>query len=313
MPLAVIAVGGNSLIEDKNHQTVPDQYNAAVKTMKPIVNMIQKGWDVIITHGNGPQVGFILLRAELAKKVGLHDVPLDSCGADTQGAIGYFFQQILKNEFIKRGINKEAVTLVTMTLVDKKDPAFHNPSKPIGPFMEKEEALKKEKEEGWNTLEDAGRGYRRIVASPEPLEIIEQKSIVTLVKRGFVVIAVGGGGIPVYKLDDGTFVGVEAVIDKDLASALLAKNIEADLFMISTSVDKVCLNFGKPEEKSLDSMTLEETNKYLKEGHFAPGSMKPKMKAVIRYLEGGGKKAIITSPHNILDSLEGKSGTTITP
>jgi carbamate kinase len=313
MPLAVVAVGGNSLIIDKNHQTIPDQYNAAVGTMKHITNMIEKGWDVVITHGNGPQVGFILLRAELAKKVGLHDVPLDCCGADTQGAIGYFFQQILRNEFFERNINKEAVTVVTMVMVDKDDPAFDNPSKPIGPFMDKEEAGKKEKEHGWNIVEDAGRGYRRVVPSPDPKEIIEEKAIETLVNQGFVVVAVGGGGIPVYKRKDGTFTGVEAVIDKDLASSLLAKNINADLFLISTAVDKVYLNFGKPGEKALDFMTLEQAIRYKKEGHFAPGSMSPKIEAVIRYLEHGGKKAIIASPYNIEDALEGKTGTTITP
>lgn len=314
MPLAVVAVGGNSLIIDKKHQTVPDQYNAAVGTVKHIANMIEKGWDVVITHGNGPQVGFVLLRAEVAKKVvGLHDVPLDSCGADTQGAIGYFFQQILKNEFIERSINKEAVTVVTQVKVDKDDPAFKNPSKPIGRFMDKEKALEKEKEDGWDIVEDAGRGYRRVVPSPDPKEIVEEKAIEALVKQGFVVIAVGGGGIPVYKGENGMYAGIEAVIDKDLASALLAKNIKADLLMISTSIDKVCLNFGKPGEKALDSMTLEEAIRYKKEGHFAPGSMLPKIEAVIRYLESGGKKVIITSPDNIEDALEGKKGTTITP
>ncbi len=314
MPLAVVAVGGNSLIIDKNHQTVADQYDAAVRTMKHIANMIEKGWDVVITHGNGPQVGFVLLRAEVAKKVvGLHDVPLDSCGADTQGAIGYFFQQILKNEFIERSINKEAVTVVTQVKVDKDDPAFKNPSKPIGRFMDREKALEKEKEDGWHIVEDAGRGYRRVVPSPDPKEIVEEKAIEALVNQGFVVIAVGGGGIPVYKGENGMYAGIEAVIDKDLASALLAKNIKADLLMISTSIDKVCLNFGKPGEKALDSMTLEEAIRYKKEGHFAPGSMLPKIEAVIRYLESGGKKVIITSPDNIEDALEGKKGTTITP
>ena len=314
MPLAVVAVGGNSLIIDKNHQTVPDQYKAAIGTLKHIAGMIEKGWDVVITHGNGPQVGFILLRAEVAKKiVGLHDVPLDSCGADTQGAIGYSFQQILKNEFNERNINKEAITVVTQVKVDKDDPAFKNPSKPIGRFMEKEDAVKKETQEGWNIVEDAGRGYRRVVPSPDPKEIVEEKAIETLVNQGFVVIAVGGGGIPVYKDENGMYAGIEAVIDKDLASALLAKNIKADLLMISTSIDKVCLNFGKPGEKALDSMTLEEAIRYKKEGHFAPGSMLPKIEAVIRYLESDGKKAIITSPENIEDALEGKKGTTITP
>ncbi|MFC2061874.1 carbamate kinase [Elusimicrobiota bacterium] len=314
MPLAVIAVGGNSLIKDKQHQTVADQYTAAVETMRHITGMIEKGWNVVITHGNGPQVGFILLRAELAKKqAGLHGVPLDSCGADTQGAIGYIFQQVLMNEFNKRNINKEAVTVVTRVLVDKDDPAFKNPSKPIGPFMEKEEAEKGREIDGWVIVEDSGRGYRRVVPSPDPKVIMEEKAIEALANQGFIVIAVGGGGIPVYKREDNIIAGIEAVIDKDFASALLATNIQADLFMISTAVEKVCINFGKPDEKSLDSITLEEAAKLKEEGHFAPGSMLPKIEAVMRYLRNGGKKAIITSPSNIGDAMEGKAGTVITP
>jgi carbamate kinase len=312
MPLAVVAVGGNSLIKDKMHQTVPDQYMAAVETMRHVANMVERGWDVVITHGNGPQVGFILLRAELAKKVGMHDVPLDSCGADTQGAIGYFFQQILENEFLRRDIDKEAVTVVTRVMVDKDDPAFKKPSKPIGPFMNKDDAVKKEKEEGWDIVEDAGRGYRRVVSSPRPLKIIEQKAIESLVRDRFVVVAVGGGGIPVYKRDDGLFAGIEAVIDKDLASALLATEMKADLLLISTAVDKVCLNFGTCDQKEIEKMSAEEAQKYCEEGHFAAGSMLPKVQAAVEYLRKGGKKAIITSPSMIELSLDEKAGTCIT-
>jgi carbamate kinase len=314
MALAVIAVGGNSLIRDRDHQTVSDQYSATVETMKHITSMIQKGWNVVITHGNGPQVGFILLRSEVAEKyTGLHTVPLDSCGADTQGAIGYIFQQVLKNEFNRRNIDKEAVTLVTRVLVDKDDPAFHNPSKPIGPFMEKEEAQKRKRENGWDIMEDAGRGFRRVVPSPEPKEILEEKAIETLVHEGFIVIAVGGGGVPVHMREDGIVKGIEAVIDKDYASSMLATNINADLFMISTGVDKVCLNYGKADEEKLDKMTLQEAVRYKQEGHFAPGSMLPKIEAVIRYLELGGKRAIITSPSEIELSVEEKAGTLIIP
>jgi len=312
MPLAVVAVGGNSLIKDKQHQSVKDQYMAAVETMKHIANMVERGWDVVITHGNGPQVGFILLRAELAKKVGMHDVPLDSCGADTQGAIGYFFQQILENEFMRRGMDKEAVTVVTRVMVDKDDPAFKNPSKPIGPFMNQEEAAKKEEEEGWDIVEDSGRGYRRVVSSPRPLKIIEQKAIDVLVKHGFVTVAVGGGGIPVYKRDDGMFSGIEAVIDKDLASALLAVEMKADLLLISTAIDKVCLNFGTCDQKEIEHMTADEAEKYCSEEHFAAGSMLPKIQAAIEYLKKGGKKVIITSPSMIELSLDEKAGTHIT-
>jgi carbamate kinase len=311
MPLAVIAVGGNSLITDNKHTTVADQYSAAIDTIRHITNMIEMGWNVVVTHGNGPQVGFILERSELARKKGLHKVPLDFCDADTQGAIGYIFQQVLENEFNQKKINKNAVTVVTRVLVDKNDPAFKKPSKPIGPFMEKAEALKKKAEDDWNIIEDAGRGYRRVVASPSPIEIIEEKAIETLIEKGFVVIAVGGGGIPVHRRDDGIITGIEAVIDKDRASALLAHNIDADLFMISTAVDKICLNYNKPDEKSLDNITLPELIKYKEEGHFCPGSMLPKVEAVIKYLESGGKKAIITSPSGMEASLNGEAGTTI--
>lgn len=314
MPLAVVAVGGNALIRDKNHKSIPDQYSAAVETMKHITTMIERGWEVIITHGNGPQVGFILLRSDLAyKQSGLHNVPLDSCGADTQGAIGYIFQQVLKNEFIRRNINKNSVTVVTRVLVDKSDPAFENPSKPIGSFMTKEEADKMVNEEGWVVVEDAGRGYRRVVPSPEPREIIEEKAIETLAKQGFVVVAVGGGGIPVYKREDGIIAGLEAVIDKDFASSLLATKLHADLLIISTAVNKVCLNYGQPDEKELDSINIEQAKQYIQQGHFAPGSMLPKIKAIIQYIENGGKKAIITSPSAICDSLDGKNGTEIIP
>jgi len=308
----VVAIGGNSLIKDKEHQTVPDQFATACETCRHIAEMIQQGWDVIITHGNGPQVGFILLRSELARHV-LHTVPLDSCGADTQGAIGYMLQQCLYNEFLRRGMKKQAVTVVTQVVVDKDDPAFQNPTKPIGPFMTKEEALRRKEEDGWDVMEDAGRGWRRVVPSPIPLEIIELDAIKALVDQGFVVIAVGGGGIPVIRLEDGSLKGVEAVIDKDYASSLLAVGVQADLFLISTAVEKVALNYGKPNQVWLDKMTLEEAKRYYEEGHFPPGSMGPKIKAIIQYLEQGGKEAIITNPENLTRALKGETGTRIVP
>ncbi len=312
MPVAVVAVGGNSLMGEEGEESVPHQYSAAVKTMRHVADMIEKGWDVVISHGNGPQVGFILLRAELAKEqAGLHGVPLDSCVADTQGAIGYNFQQILRNEFDRRGIDKEAVTVVTRVEVDKSDPAFDNPAKPIGPFMEEEEAHQHEKEDGWDVVEDSGRGWRRVVPSPMPKRIVEQKSIETLIDAGQSVIAVGGGGIPVYRRDDGILAGIPAVIDKDRASCLLASNIDSDLFMISTDVDKVCLNFGEPDEKELDSITISEAKQYIEDGHFAPGSMKPKVEAAVEFLESGGDRAIITSPANMPAALDGDAGTQI--
>jgi len=310
--VAVVAVGGNALIKDKNQKSVQDQYAAAQDTMKHIVDMIEKGWDVVITHGNGPQVGFILRRSELAKDV-LHEVPLDYCGADTQGAIGYMFQKALSNEFKRRRLQKNAATVVTQTVVSKDDPAFQKPTKPIGTFMDEGEAKAREAKDGWTVVEDAGRGWRRVVPSPRPEQIVEAKAIDTLIHAGIIVVAVGGGGIPVIINEEGDIEGVEAVIDKDFGSALMAKNINADLFVISTAVEKVALNFNQPNQVWLDKVTVAEAKKYIEEGHFAPGSMLPKMQAIIQFLENGGKKALITDPEHIGDALDGKTGTWIVP
>lgn len=310
--LAVVAVGGNALIKDNQHRTIPDQYRVACETMVHIADMIEAGWRVVVTHGNGPQVGFILRRSELSVRE-LHPVPLDYCGADTQGAIGYMFQQALHNEFEHRGLKKRAVTIVTQTLVDRDDPAFQNPTKPIGSFMDEATATEHRRKDGWAVVEDAGRGWRRVVPSPRPVRIIEQDIIATLVEAGFVVIAVGGGGVPVIEDANGELAGVEAVIDKDKASSSLAHNIEAEMFIIPTQVEKVALDFQQPNQQWLDHMTLAEAKKYLAEGHFLPGSMEPKIEAVIRYLEQGGKKALITTPENIMRALERQTGTYITP
>ncbi len=311
--LAVVAIGGNSLIKDENHKTVEDQYQAARETTFHIADMIEQGWDVAIGHGNGPQVGFILRRSEIAAKAeGLHEVPLDVCGADSQGAIGYALQQTLQNELYRRGIRKPVATIVTQVLVDKDDPAFQKPTKPIGSFMEEGEARRREKDMKWNVVEDAGRGWRRVVASPIPKEVVELDSVKTLISTGTVVITVGGGGIPVIDSGDHNYQGVAAVIDKDYASSLLARLIQADLFLISTAVEKVALNFGKPEQKWLDRMTLAEAKGYLAEGkHFAKGSMAPKIQAILWYLENGGKEALITNPENIGRALKGETGTWI--
>ncbi|MGC8827757.1 MAG: carbamate kinase [Anaerolineae bacterium] len=309
--VAVVAVGGNSLIKDAQHQTVPDQWDAARETGKHIARMIAQGWDVILTHGNGPQVGFILRRSELAAHE-LHEVPLDSCVADTQGAIGYMFQQVLMNEFRRMNMYKPVATVVTQVLVDRNDPAFQNPTKPIGSFMD-EATARRRREEGWHVIEDAGRGWRRVVASPKPLEILEQDVIKTMVDAGIIVIAVGGGGIPVIRNEQGDLQGIAAVIDKDLASSLLARNIKADLFLISTAVEKVALNFGQPNQVWLDRMTLAEAKAYMAEGHFKKGSMLPKIQAIVEYLEHGGKEAIITNPENIERALAGETGTRIVP
>lgn len=311
--LAVVAIGGNSLIEDDKSVTVASQMEALRETAQHLVDMIEAGWDLAIGHGNGPQVGFILRRSEIAAKVaGMHEVPLDVCGADTQGAIGYEMQQALRNEFFKRNIDKKACTVVTQVLVDQSDPAFQKPTKPIGGFMEEAEAKKREKEMGWSVVEDAGRGWRRVVPSPLPKEIIEFDSVKLLLDAGIVVITVGGGGIPVVASQDGALRGTSAVIDKDFASSLLARSLKADMFLIATAVERVAINFGKPDQKWLDKMTLAEAKAYLAEGtHFAKGSMAPKIQAAIWYLENGGKHALITNPENIGRALKGEAGTWI--
>jgi carbamate kinase len=314
--IAVVAIGGNSLIKDEKRKSVEDQYLAAKETTYHIADMIEAGWDVAIGHGNGPQVGFILRRSEIAAKVeGMHEVPLDVCGADSQGAIGYALQQTLQNELFKRGIKKAVATVVTQVLVDKNDAAFKNPTKPIGGFMDETEARRREKELGWSVVEDAGRGWRRVVASPIPMEVVELESVETLIKAGTVVVTVGGGGIPVIDNGNGEYIGTAAVIDKDYASSLLARLIKADLLLISTAVEKVAINFGKPEQKWLDRMTLAEAKQYLAEGvHFAKGSMAPKIQAIIWFLEANpGGKALITTPENIGRALKGETGTWIVP
>jgi len=313
--VAVVAIGGNSLIKDNKRVSVEDQYEAAKETTHHIADMIEEGWDIAIGHGNGPQVGFILRRSEIAHKVaGMHEVPLDVCGADSQGSIGYMLQQNLQNELSRRKIKKSVATIITQVLVGKDDRAFANPTKPIGSFMDEAEAKQKEKELGWNVVEDAGRGWRRVVASPIPQKVIELAVVKELIDAGVIAITVGGGGIPVIDVGDGQLVGTAAVIDKDYASSLLAREINADLFLISTAVEKVALDFGKPNQREVDHMTLTEVKKYYAEGtHFAKGSMAPKIQAIMWYLEAGGKKAIITNPENIGRALKGETGTVIEP
>jgi len=308
--LAVLAIGGNSLIKDKDHIALHWQYQAVRETSKYIAELIAEGLGIVITHGNGPQVGFIYRRGELARHE-LPLIPLDICGADTQGAIGYMIQKALLNEFRERGITKKVTTVVTQAVVDRNDPSFEHPSKPIGSFMAEKEALANQKELGWQVAEDAGRGFRRVVPSPIPRELIELDVVRILVEKGYIVVAVGGGGIPVIRNEQGEIEGVEAVIDKDFASSLLARQLGADTFIISTSIDAAYLNFGKENQKPITRATLSEIKRYLTEGHFKVGSMKPKMEAIVQFLEGGGKKAVITSPENLLAAVRGKCGTTI--
>ncbi len=313
--VAVIAIGGNSLVKSKGQESIQDQYQAVYETCLHIADMIEQGWTVAIGHGNGPQVGFVLRRSEIAYQVeGIHEVPLDVCGADTQGATGYMLQQNLYNEFLKRGIEKRVATVVTQVEVDPSDPAFQNPTKPIGSFMEQAQALEKKEKEDWYVVEDAGRGWRRVVPSPLPKRVVEEPAVKALIDLGMCVITVGGGGIPVVADSSGKLQGIAAVIDKDFASSLLASRIGAELFVISTAVEKVALNFGKPDQKWLDKMTVAEAKAYLAEGvHFAKGSMAPKIQACIWFIENGGKNAIITNPDNIGRALAGETGTWIVP
>jgi carbamate kinase len=309
----VIAIGGNSLIADDSHQSVADQYEAAAETCVHIASMLKaENLRLVVTHGNGPQVGFILRRSELAAAE-LHMVPLDSCVADTQGALGYHLQRAMHNEFRRRGVARTPATLVTQVLVDRQDPAFAKPNKPIGSFMSAAQAEEHRAQDGWDLVEDAGRGYRRVVASPKPKAILELEAIKSLLDAGFVVIAGGGGGIPVVEDAEGRLTGAAAVIDKDLASSLMARALGAELLIISTAVEKVCLNFGKPEQKALASMTLAEAKQYITEGHFKPGSMLPKIQAVVSFIEGGGKEALITDPAHLAAALRGETGTRIVP
>ena len=308
--LIVIAIGGNSLIEDPKKVTVDAQYRAAEKTAHHIADIIERGNRVVIVHGNGPQVGYILLRSEYARKI-LHAVPLDSCVADTQGAIGYQLQKALDNEFIARGMSNRAVTVVTQVEVDPADPSFGNPTKPIGSFMTEEDALEHQKNFGWAVKEDAGRGWRRVVPSPKPQSIIELDTIKFLSESGAAVIAAGGGGIPVIRDEEGALWGKEAVIDKDLAAAILAKSLKADAFIISTAVEKVCLDYNKPTQRAINEMTTEEARKYSDEGQFAPGSMLPKIQAIVDYVESTGNLGMITDPEHIPSALKGEAGTRI--
>lgn len=309
--VAVVAVGGNALIKDKNKQTIQDQYEAACDTMHHITNMIQQGWNVVLTHGNGPQVGFDMRRSELAAHE-VHTVPLDYCDADTQGAIGYMFERAMRNEFKRRGMHKVVATVLTLVRVNADDPAFNKPTKPIGSFLDKKTALQRIKE-GKTLIEDASRGWRQVVPSPAPVQIVASEAINTLTKSGAVVIATGGGGIPVVENEHGDLVGIEAVIDKDLASSLLANMMGVDLLVFATAVEKVALNFNTANEIWLDKMTVAEAKQYIKEGHFAPGSMKPKIEACVDFLEKGGKQVVVTNIENISRALRGETGTLIVP
>jgi carbamate kinase len=311
---AVIAIGGNSLIPDRHHTDVSYQWEAVRQTSQQIADLVEEGWQLLVTHGNGPQVGYILRRNELAAGE-VHTTPLDLIVADTQGSIGYMLQQAIKNELNSRGIDRPVVAVVTQVLVDSDDPAFSHPVKPIGGFLS-EEGARHFEETGWRVVEDAGRGWRRVVASPKPIRVIEEDVISQLLGSGTVVIAAGGGGIPVVTNDKGELrqlMGVPAVIDKDWASGMLAGRLKADLLLISTSVEKVCLDFNTPRQKELDRVTPTQLKQYLADGQFAPGSMQPKIEAIVEFMEQGGAQALITDPDHLAQAFRGESGTWVYP
>ncbi|SDZ04236.1 carbamate kinase [Tindallia californiensis] len=310
----VIALGGNALQADPNDTTAKAQLKTAKETAKPIADLIEEGNEVIIVHGNGPQVGQIVAAYETAAATDKKNemMPFPECGAMSQGYIGYHLQQSIREEMVKRGIKKEVATVVTQVVVDEKDPGFQNPTKPVGSFYSKEEAEKMEKEKGFVMKEDSGRGYRRMVASPEPLDVVEANLIKSLVDQNHVVIAGGGGGIPVVDKGNGVLEGVPAVVDKDFISAKMAELMDVDLLIILTAVEKVAIHFGKPNQKELTRLTKEEVYQYIEEGHFAPGSMLPKMKTALRFVESApGRETLITSLEKAKEGIEGKTGTTI--
>lgn len=312
MKKLVIALGGNALQEAGKPATAQAQLEVVEKTSEYIADIVERGYEVIVAHGNGPQVGRIVIQNEVAS-ASTPAMPFDVCGAMSQGMIGYHIQQGLSKVLRHRGINKNVVTIVTQVVVDKDDPKFKAPSKPIGPFYTEEEAKAIAAEKGYTMKEDAGRGWRRVVASPLPVEIVELDAVKTLNDAGFVVVTVGGGGIPVVRNEAGDLEGVAVVIDKDLASEKLARDMDADALVILTAVEKVSINFKKPDQKDLDRMSAVEAKQYIKEGHFAPGSMLPKIEAALNFVESKpGRIAIITSLDKAVDAIEGRAGTTIT-
>ncbi|CRK81884.1 carbamate kinase [Neobacillus massiliamazoniensis] len=311
--LVIVAIGGNSLVRENGRDTIQDQYEAVCETAVNIADMVQEGYNVVVTHGNGPQVGFGLRRSEIAGEVaGMAPLPLVNCVADTQGGIGYQIQQALTNEFAKRGINKKVATVITQVEVSIDDPNFKNPTKPVGSFftIEQAEEMKKEHPD-WIFVEDSGRGYRRVVPSPKPIDIVEKDAIKSLIEAGYVVIAVGGGGIPVVKTGNNTYEGIDAVIDKDFATSLLAEQINAETLIITTGVSRVFINFGKPNQQALEKITVKETKQFVFENHFPAGSMLPKIEASLSFLENNGTRVIITNPESLKDAIIEKAGTHI--
>lgn len=308
--LAVVAIGGNAVNRPGEKPTAENMFSAIKEAMGYIVDMLEEH-DIVITHGNGPQVGNILIQQEMAKEI-VPPFPIDVNDAQTQGSLGYMIVQSLRNQLSVRGLKREIAALITQIVVDKNDEAFKKPSKPVGPFYTEEEARRLMAEKGWIMKEDAGRGWRRVVPSPKPLEIVEKEVVRMLIERGVIVVAAGGGGIPVVR-ENGVLKGVEAVIDKDRASALLAIEINADELIILTGVEKVALNYNKPDQKFLDRLTVDEAMKYLNEGHFPAGSMGPKIEAAIDFVSATRKTCLITDMKKLKEALAGRTGTRIVP
>lgn len=310
-PLAVIALGGNALVPDADHVSIPDQYETLQAIAPALVDVAEAGWDLVLTHGNGPQVGFILRRSELALAE-VAPVPIDYAVGDTQGAIGYMFLKALGNELRRRGLERPVTALVTQTVVAAEDPAFARPTKPVGAFLDQEVAERMAATVGWDVTEDAGRGWRRVVASPRPVEIVEAPTIAELARRGVIVVACGGGGIAVTRAGDGALHGVEAVVDKDHASALLAAGLGADVLAIATGVERAAVGFGTSQQRWLDELRPVEAAELLAAGQFAEGSMKPKIEALLGFIEAQPAGAgLLTTPQRLIDALAGRAGTRI--
>lgn len=311
MKTAIIAIGGNALIKEGEEGTIYQQFANARETCATLMGIIKDGYEIVLTHGNGPQVGFALRRHERSGDV-IPPYPLGVCVAETVGSMGYMLQQTMQNTVKGVGLGKDTVTVITQVVVDKDDPSFSNPTKPIGQFFSKEEIDVKVREEDWNVVEVGSRGWRRVVPSPRPIRVVEKDTIGHLLEKGKIVIACGGGGLPVIELEDGALDGVEAVVDKDYASSKLAQQLGVYDFIILTNVDKVCLNFDKPDQEELDTLTLSEATSHLRDGQFTPGSMGPKIEAAIEFLENGGKRVIITSHGSLVEAVRGNAGTHIT-
>jgi len=307
-PIVLVAMGGHAFMQPGETGTIEDHERNAARIATLLLTLVERDYHVCITHGNGPQVGNLLLQQEVAGS-GVPALPLDVLVAMTEGSLGYILQQALLNELRKRQSKRYVVTVVTQVVVDESDPAFQQPSKPIGPFLSREEAEKRRDALGWKVKEDAGRGWRRLVPSPSPVRVVQRHMIRDAVRQGHIVIACGGGGIPVHRKPDGQFGGLEAVIDKDLTSSVLATDVGAALLVILTAVKQVCANFGRPDERPLGAVTLEEIEKLQAEGHFPPGSMGPKIEAVVRFLRAGGRRALITNPESLPQAIDGRAGT----